>query len=110
ADPYVQFPGYSQSFNRYSYVLNNPLAFVDPSGYCIAAGPSCPTSGFGGFSRGLGGLTGRARPALLNWTRRMTIIRGFSISWGGGLPSTGGGACFVAGGCIGGPVIFHNDL
>ena len=33
ADPVIQFPDYSQSRNRYSYVLNNPLAYTDPSGY-----------------------------------------------------------------------------
>jgi hypothetical protein len=31
-DPYVQAPGFSQSYNRYSYCYNNPLKFVDPSG------------------------------------------------------------------------------
>jgi RHS repeat-associated protein len=32
-DPFVPHPGNTQSFNRYSYVNNNPLSFVDPSGY-----------------------------------------------------------------------------
>ncbi len=32
-DPFIQEPGNSQSMNPYSYVLNNPLAMVDPSGY-----------------------------------------------------------------------------
>ena len=31
-DNYVQSPGFTQSFNRYSYCLNNPLQYVDPSG------------------------------------------------------------------------------
>lgn len=33
ADPNIQDPTNLQSWNRYSYVLNNPLAFTDPSGY-----------------------------------------------------------------------------
>lgn len=31
-DNYVQMPDFSQSFNRYSYCLNNPLKYTDPSG------------------------------------------------------------------------------
>ena len=34
-DPYVQLPDYTQNFNRYSYVLNNPLKYTDPSGAVI---------------------------------------------------------------------------
>ncbi len=33
ADPHIQNPYSSQSYNRYSYVLNNPLKYTDPSGY-----------------------------------------------------------------------------
>jgi RHS repeat-associated protein len=33
-DPYVFEPGLTQSFNRYSYVRNNPLSYTDPSGFC----------------------------------------------------------------------------
>jgi RHS repeat-associated protein len=33
ADPFVQAPKNSQNYNRYSYVLNNPMSYTDPSGY-----------------------------------------------------------------------------
>jgi RHS repeat-associated protein len=33
ADPYISDPDTPQTFNRYSYVNNNPLAYTDPSGY-----------------------------------------------------------------------------
>ena len=32
-DPYIQALGNTQSLNRYSYVLNNPLSLTDPTGY-----------------------------------------------------------------------------
>ena len=32
-DPYIQDPGFTQEYNRYSYCLNNPLKHADPSGY-----------------------------------------------------------------------------
>ena len=35
ADIIVQFPGNLQAYNRYSYVLNNPLRYTDPTGYFI---------------------------------------------------------------------------
>ncbi len=34
-DNFIQAPGFTQSHNRYSYVLNNPLKYTDPSGEII---------------------------------------------------------------------------
>jgi RHS repeat-associated protein len=31
-DNYVQSPGFTQSYNRYSYCMNNPLKYTDPTG------------------------------------------------------------------------------
>ncbi|UTM58534.1 hypothetical protein L4174_006780 [Photobacterium sp. CCB-ST2H9] len=33
ADTFIQAPNNSQSFNRYNYVLNNPMKYTDPSGH-----------------------------------------------------------------------------
>jgi len=39
-DPIIQDPANSQNFNRYSYALNNPMVYTDPSGYYSGSGSS----------------------------------------------------------------------
>ncbi|OPB88533.1 RHS repeat-associated core domain-containing protein [Elizabethkingia ursingii] len=35
ADPYIQAPDNTQNYNKYAYVLNNPLLYADPTGEFI---------------------------------------------------------------------------
>jgi hypothetical protein len=53
ADPFVQAPYHSQSLNRYSYVWNNPLTLVDPSGFgtCGVNGEDFSNGYFCGFDQ-----------------------------------------------------------
>ncbi|MBU2988326.1 hypothetical protein KO525_02925 [Psychrosphaera sp. B3R10] len=37
ADPFIQAPSNLQNYNRYSYVLNNPMSYTDPSGYFFSS-------------------------------------------------------------------------
>ncbi|MBZ4421420.1 RHS repeat-associated core domain-containing protein, partial [Myxococcus sp. RHSTA-1-4] len=72
-DPFVQAPLFGQSFNRYSYVFNNPLRYTDPSGFVAMDRVTYYDSWYGGYvSRDFAGGT----PASL---------RSPDISLGGGL-------------------------
>jgi RHS repeat-associated protein len=82
ADPFVQMPDFTQSLNRYSYVLNNPLSLVDPSGYL-----SLKDVFKIGVTIGVGILTGGAALSLLPG---VSLSVGISAVASGGVMATGG--------------------
>jgi len=58
-DNYVQAADFTQNFNRYSYVLNNPLKYTDPSGEFINLIIGGIIGGFMGYMAGdMAGATG----------------------------------------------------
>ncbi len=52
ADPYVQFPGNLQSYNRYSYTLNNPLKYTDSTGELVDIAVDVVSAGVGIYETG----------------------------------------------------------
>ncbi len=52
-DPFIQGVGNSQGINPYSYVMNNPLGFTDPTGYCTASRINTATGSICGGSGGM---------------------------------------------------------
>lgn len=72
ADPHIQAPMNSQNYNRYSYVLNNPMSMTDPSGYFFkwAAKKLLGKAGAQIAGFGIGGLAGAAFGA---WSYERTM-------------------------------------
>jgi RHS repeat-associated protein len=71
ADPYVTLPFDGQGLNRYTYALNNPLTFIDPSGFDP---PPCMESSSGNCAQ-------------------VTVV---GIRWADWIRYSGGGAAQVA--------------
>jgi RHS repeat-associated protein len=63
ADPYIQSPYNLQSYNRYSYVMNNPLGYTDPSGYLPGGFLGSLVGGIGDVLSGVGDVFSAAASA-----------------------------------------------
>lgn len=79
-DNQVQDPGFLQTFNKYAYVFNNPLSYVDPSGW--AGGSAFGTESDGAV---LGGLSA----AYSNYNDYYAAQNGSGVPWA--FPTGGGG-------------------
>ena len=69
ADTLVQSPANPQTLNRYSYVLNNPLRYVDPSGHVVIITDPSLTSFLQQYDITSGGslYTGDPSAILADW-------------------------------------------
>ena len=96
-DNYIQAPDFSQSFNRYSYCLNNPLRYTDPSGEfavvddiliaaAIGAAISVTMNGISNSMNNVGFFQGAGKAA---------IVGGLAGATGAGVAALGAGAGMV---------------
>ena len=112
ADPFIQAASNTQSYNRYSYVMNNPLNVTDPSGYfslrqfvgVIVAVALCVYAQCSGSTEaltwaGIGAAAGAAQAAADGGNILLGAITGF---FSGGLGGMGGWGGFLAGATLGG--------
>jgi RHS repeat-associated protein len=92
-DPYVVDPTSTQDYNRYSYVLNNPLRYTDPTGYI----PMIPCPSFGKRS-----VFDNFRDWWNTWTTNLTSNLNKFFSLFESIDGDGGGGCGGAGWGFGG--------
>ncbi len=73
ADPIVQDGENLQAYNRYAYVLNNPLTLTDPSGFCSKWNPICAARHLGdAISKGPRAVISQVDPGL-SWIMSQSV-------------------------------------
>lgn len=70
-DPYVQTPDFTQSFNRYSYCLYNPLCYVDKDGESFLLILAAVA---GAYLGGVASNNGELNPLSWNWKEPATYL------------------------------------
>ena len=69
----VQLPDFSQNFNRYSYCLNNPLVYTDPSGEIVWFVPVIIGSVIGSYIGGVIANEGQYNPIKWDYSSGKTL-------------------------------------
>ena len=86
-DNFVQDPYSTQSYNRYSYVMNNPLSYVDPSGEEPVTAAILIGMAIGAYAGGTIANNGQLNPVDWDWKSGKTWA---GIGIGGALGAIGG--------------------
>lgn len=93
-DNYIQLDGFSQSYNRYSYCLNNPLKYTDPDGESAILIGFIVGAVAGAY---MGGVLANDSYNPLNWKSSSTwrymlygsLVGGISGAIGGSIAASG---------------------
>ena len=95
----MQFPDFSQSFNRYSYALNNPLKYTDPSGESVVLTALIIGATVGGFSGWMiGNNLGATGLNMAGYIAGGALIGGITGGVAFGISMIGGGAMLASAG------------
>ncbi|WP_235357454.1 RHS repeat-associated core domain-containing protein [Arsukibacterium sp. MJ3] len=94
ADPIVQAPGNLQNYNRYSYVLNNPMSFTDPSGYFFKA--------VGKFVKRYWKPLVAAIATVITYGAASSWVAGWGATWGAAATASSAATLTWAGGAAAG--------
>ena len=106
-DPIVQAPAFSQSWNRYSYVMNSPMSYTDPSGYVrqsasgLCQPPVCLNANNPSGGAAVGGSASAASVPFTAYDiffQIVTVMRPTFGGYGGGFGGGLGGDCYDCGG------------
>ena len=99
-DNYVQDPTNTQNFNRYGYVLNNPLSHVDPSGeFLIPLLVAAFIGGMFNVATHLDNINNFGQGAAYFGVGAGATFAGAGV--GGGVSSFLGGSSFITGAVVG---------
>ena len=101
-DPYIQAPDFTQSYNRYSYALNNPLKYTDKSGEILGIDDALfwgivAGSAIGAYTGGLLANNGQYNPC--NWNFNSPTTWGYMLGGAifGGISAYAGASIAASG-------------